>query len=141
MKFNYNKNNKTKESYMFLSNYLDVIDIKSFLNNDNLHQICVTDNDKLIAVSIFKIKNNKIHLNYTAIHKDYRRIKLNTKLKTIIINIAKQNNCKLITSNIRISNNASIKSHLKIGFKINNNYNLKYKNNEKKISMYLKLKY
>ncbi len=130
---------KSKDSYDFVSKYLNIFDYDSYINNENLYQVCAFDNDKLIGVSIFRMKDSKIHLNYSAVDESYRNKGINKKMKIKIIEIGKENNCTLITSNVRQSNIASIKSQQALGFKINDRVDLKYPDGEKKIPLYLNL--
>lgn len=131
---------KSEDSYSFASKYLKTIDIDSYLNNDNLHQICAFNNNELIGISIFRMKDGKIHMNYSAVKEEFRNKGLNKRMKLEIIKIGKENNCDVITANVRESNLPSLTSLLNVGFKINTSVNLEYPDGEKKIPLYLKLK-
>jgi len=80
-----------------------------------------------------------IHLNYSAVDEAYRNMGINKSMKLRIIEIGRKNNCSLITSNVRQSNLASLKSQQDIGFKVNDKVDLKYPDGEKKIPLYLHL--
>ena len=56
-----------------------------------------------------------------------------------IIEIGKENNCSIITVNVRASNISSLKSLESIGFIINNKVELKYPDGEEKIPLYMYL--
>lgn len=131
---------KSKESYNFVSKHLDMIDYESYINNENLYQICVYDKDKLVGVSIFRMKDGKIHMNYSSVDVDYRNKGINKKMKMKIIDIGRKNDCSIITSNVRASNLASLKSQLDVGFQINDKVDLTYPDGEKKLPLYLRLK-
>lgn len=131
---------KSKKTYEFISKYLDTIDIESYMNNEHLYQICAYSNDELIGISIYRMKDNKIHMNYSAVKEEFRNKGLNKKMKMEIIKIGKENNCDVITANVRESNIPSLTSLLNIGFEINKNVDIKYPDGEKKIPVYLKLK-
>jgi len=130
---------KSKKSYDFVEKYLDIIDYESYINNENLYQICAYDNEKLIGVSIFKMKDRKIHMNYSSVDELYRNKGINKKMKLKIIEIGRRNECIIITSNVRQSNIPSLRSQQSIGFKINDRVDLTYPDGEKKIPLYLKL--
>lgn len=131
---------KSKEIYDFISSYLNLIDFESYFNNENLYNIAVYDQQKIIAANIFRMKDGKIHLNYSAVNPNYRNIGVNKLMKKYIVKFAKQNNCSVITANVRKSNIKSLKSLLNSGFNINTNYNdLKYPDGEEKIALFLKL--
>jgi ribosomal protein S18 acetylase RimI-like enzyme len=130
---------KSRESYDFVSNYLDIIDFESYINNQNLYQVCAYENNILIGVSIFKMYDGKIHMNYGVVDANYRNVGINKKMKLKIIEIGKENNCSLITANVRESNIPSLRSLESVGFEINNKVDLRYPDGEKKIPLYLYL--
>lgn len=130
---------KSKESYDFVSRYLDIIDYESYINNDNLYQICAYYNNTLISVSIFRMKDGKIHLNYSAVDDNYRKMGINKSIKEEIIEFGKRNGCSIITANVRSSNVSSKKSLLSVGFKINDSVKRYYPDGEEKISLYLNI--
>lgn len=131
---------KSKEIYEFISKYLHVMDFDSYINNENLYNVCVYDNNILIATDIFRMKDGKIHLNYSAVDEKYRNKGINKMMKYFIIDFAKKNNCTVITANVRESNIASINSFLSTGFTMNTKYDdLKYPDGEKKIPFFLYL--
>jgi ribosomal protein S18 acetylase RimI-like enzyme len=130
---------KSKESYEFISKYLDVIDYDSYISNDNLYQICGHENDELISISIFKLLDGKAHINYSAVKDEYRNKGISKEMRNKIIDFLKKNNCKLVTSNVKKSNINSIKSLLSTGFKINDRVKRFYPDGEEKIAMYLNI--
>jgi ribosomal protein S18 acetylase RimI-like enzyme len=130
---------KSKEVYDFVASYLDILDFNSYIESENLYQVCAYDNDLLVGASIFRMKDDKIHMNYGVVHESYRNKGINKRMKLKIIEIGRKNNCNIITSNVRESNKASLKSQQNIGFKINDRVDLKYKDGEKKIALYLNL--
>lgn len=130
---------KTEETYNFIKQYLDVMEFDSYINNNNLYQVVVRYVDSIIGIRIFKMENGKIHLNYSAVSPKERNKGLNKRMLDEIENIAHLNNVNVITSNVRESNISSLKSLIGSGFQINNNYNLKYPDGEKKIPLFKKL--
>jgi len=130
---------KSKETYDFVAKYLDILDFDVYINNENLYQVCVYDGDKLIGVSIFRMKDGKIHMNYGVVDPEYRNQGINKKMKLRIIEIGRENGCTVITSNVRQSNIASLKSQQSLGFKINDRVDLSYPDGEKKLPLYLHL--
>ena len=62
------------------------------------HQICAYDSDKLVGVSIFRMKDGKIHMNYSSVDEAYRNQGINKKMKLKIIEIGRENGCTVITS-------------------------------------------
>jgi ribosomal protein S18 acetylase RimI-like enzyme len=130
---------KSRESYDFVVKHLDILDFDAYINNENLYQICAYDNDKLVGVSIFRMKDSKIHMNYSSVDESYRNQGINKKMKLKIIEIGKENGCTVITSNVRQSNVSSLKSQQGVGFKVNDRVDLTYPDGEKKLPLYLHL--
>lgn len=129
---------KSKEAYDLVEKYLNPIKFESYINNEDLYQICAYDGDSLVGVSIFRMKDGKMHITYDVVDESHRNMGINRKMKLRVIEIAKENGCTLITANVRESNLVSLKSHQNLGFKINHKVqDLKYKNGEKKIPLYL----
>lgn len=142
---NFNLNNlkvseceKSRETYDFVDKYLDMIDFESYINNGNLYQICVYDGFILVGVSIFRMKDDKIHMNYSSVDESYRNRGINKMMKNKIIEIGRNNKCTVITSNIRQSN-ISLRSQKSVGFKVNDRVDLSYPDGEKKLPLYLHL--
>ena len=129
----------SRESYDFVAKHLDILDFDSYINNENLYQICAYDNDKLVGVSIFRMKDGKIHMNYSSVDETYRNQGINKKMKLKIIEIGRENGCTVITSNVRQSNLSSLKSQQVVGFKVNDRVDLTYPDGEKKLPLYLHL--
>jgi ribosomal protein S18 acetylase RimI-like enzyme len=130
---------KSRESYDFVAKNLDILDYDAYINNENLYQICAYDNDKLVGVSIFRMKDGKIHMNYSSVDEAYRNQGINKKMKLKIIEIGRENGCTVITSNVRQSNLSSLKSQQAVGFKVNDRVDLTYPDGEKKLPLYLHL--
>lgn len=131
---------KSIESYNMVSKYLDnIISFDDYINNENLFQVSAFDKTNLVGVRIFRMKDNKIHLNYSVVDVDYRNIGINKMMFDKILEIAKKNQVYIITSNVRESNIYSLKSLFKSGFSINDRVDMKYPDGEKKIALYLKL--
>jgi ribosomal protein S18 acetylase RimI-like enzyme len=131
---------KTIQAYEILTKYLDnIIGFDEYASNESLYQVCAYQSDKLIGVVVFRMKDDKIHLNYSAVIEDYRNKGINRKMLEKIIEIAKINKISLITANVRISNKASLKSLLNSGLNINNRVSLKYPDGEEKVAFYLKI--
>lgn len=132
---------KTDDSYHFLESHLkSIISKEDYINNESLLQVCAFFDKKLVGVRCFRMKDGKIHLNYSAVDVDYRKTGINQGMFNTIRNIAEKNDIQLITVNVRESNVNSLKSLLKSGFQINTNAELKYPDGEKKIALYFKLK-
>jgi ribosomal protein S18 acetylase RimI-like enzyme len=131
--------NKSKESYDFISEYLDLITFEDYISNNNLHQVGVYYSGKLVALRIFRIRDGKMHLNYSAVDPEYRNRGINQLMFNKIIEVAKSHNITIITSNVRESNAKSLKSLLGSGFQINDEVYLYYPDGEKKIPLFYKL--
>lgn len=130
---------KTKETYDFIKQYLDVIEFDNYINNNNLYQVVARYNNLIIGIRIFKMSDGKIHLNYSAVIPEFRNKGLNKKMFNVIEKIGISNEVSVITSNVRESNIKSLKSLLGSGFQINKNYDLKYPDGEKKIPLFKRL--
>ena len=131
---------KNEDSYHFLESHLkSIISKYDYINNENLFQVCAFDNKKLVGVRCFRMKDGKLHLNYSVVDSGYRKIGINQRMFNLIKNIAEKNDIQLITVNVRESNKESLNSLLKSGFQINTNVDLKYPDGEKKIPLYFKL--
>jgi len=130
---------KSLETWNFTKKFLDVLDFNTYMENSNLYQVVARSLDDIVGVSIFKMKDGKIHINYSAVVEEKRSRGLNVEMTSEIEKIAKENNVEVITTNVRESNPASINSYLKSGFKINTNYSLSYPDGEKKIALFKRL--
>jgi ribosomal protein S18 acetylase RimI-like enzyme len=130
---------KNKDTYNFISKYLDVISFNDYISNDNLYQAVARKGDEIVGVRIFRMKDGKIHLNYSAITERERNKGLNRKLLKVIEDFAIKNGVNIMTSNVRKSNLSSLNSLLKSDFIINKNYDLYYPDGEKKIPLFKKL--
>ena len=131
---------KTSNSYNFVSKYLNIISFDDYINNENLYQVVARKNNKIVGVRIFRMKESKIHLNYSVVDIQERNKALNRKMLLKIEKYAIKNKVNIITSNVRKSNIASLNSLLKSGFTINQNYDLYYTDGEKKIPLFKKIK-
>ena len=131
---------KSKETYDFVASEFEILPYDKYISNDNLYQVCCYIDNKLIGVRIFLMKNSKIHLNYTVVSGSYRNIGINRKMFDVVFDVANKNNISVITSNVRESNKASIKSLLASGFELNDRVELFYPDGEKKLPFFKKLK-
>ena len=95
----------------------------------------------IVGLRIFKILEDKIHLTYTAVEVPYRGYGINHMMLEIIEGVAKELEIDTITSNVRESNIASLRSLEKSGFKAILGQNLTYSNGEEKIPHIKKLIY
>ena len=130
---------KSLETYQFIQKYLDVIEFQNYIDNPNLYQIVARDLDQIIGLIIYKMKDGKIHINYTAVDSSRRLEGINTKMLQEIERIANDNNISVITTNVRSGNQSSINSFIKSGFQINTNYDLYYPDGERKIPLFKRL--
>lgn len=110
---------KTEETYNFIKNYLHVVDFNSYIDNDNLYQVAAYRGNELIGLRIFRMKDGKIHLNYSAVVESERGKNINKLMFDKINEIALENNVSVITSNVRTSNTSSYNSLIKSGFEVN----------------------
>lgn len=131
---------KSKETYDFVASEFKIFPYENYISNENLYQVCCYSDDKLVGVRIFLMKEGKIHLNYTVVSESYRNKGINREMFDIIFDIASKNDISIITSNVRESNKASMKSLLASGFEVNDNVELFYPDGEKKIPFFKKLK-
>jgi ribosomal protein S18 acetylase RimI-like enzyme len=130
---------KDQTTYDFISSYLNVISYDDYITNQNLYQVGYFINDELVGLRIFRMKDGKIHLNYSAVSEDYRGGGLNVEMFKKIEDIGRSNGVSLITSNVREINVSSLKSLLKCGFNINDRVDLRYPDGERKIALYKRL--
>jgi len=135
----------TEELYDFISKYFDTyLDKDCFINRNDLTIATLKEDDKLIGVILLKDESNvqKVKIVYTVIDEKYRGLNLNKYLLDFTYNFAKEINYKCLVAHIRESNQPSIKSFLKYGFKINNKVNKTYSDTkEKKIRVFKKIRY
>ena len=131
---------KSKETYDFVSSEFEILPYDKYISNDNLYQVCCYVDNKLVGVRIFLMKEGKIHLNYTVVSSSYRNLGINRKMFDVIFDVANKNNVSIVTSNVRESNKASIKSLLASGFELNDRVELFYPDGEKKLPFFKKLK-
>ncbi len=127
----------SKENFEFLSNFDAIPSIESYLSSPRIKIVEARLNDELIACSMFVLKENSVHLNYTFVIDSYRNKGVNQGLKKTLVDWCSKNGYAKITCNVRESNIPSLSSLIKSGFNINTNYNdLKYPDGEKKIPLY-----
>jgi len=139
---------KSLEHYEFLRNHFDFpieIDFEKFMKEEKNYVVSVRMNEPnnihnpLMAVSIFKLHQDKININYVAVCKDFRKKGINRAINKFIEDIARSNYIDFLTANIREKNINSINSFLGCGFLINENRKFKYKNGDGKIHIYKKI--
>ena len=137
---------KSMEHYEFVRNHFDFpvdIDYKMFMESSDRYVVAVRMNSPinpfLIGVSIFKLMDDKINIDYVAIDKEYRRKGINRATINLIEEVATSNYIDLLTANIREHNTNSINSFQRCGFIINENRHCKYSNGDIKIHVYKKI--
>ncbi len=129
-------------SFDFINRFINVsISLEDYLHSPNMKQIITYDKDKIVGLRIFKILEDKIHLTYTAVEVPYRGYGINHMMLEIIEGVSKDLGIDTITSNVRESNIASLRSLEKSGFKSILGQNLTYSNGEEKIPHIKKLIY
>lgn len=134
--------NKSLDSYEFMNRFITVtIPFEEYIENENINQVIVYHNDKIIALRIYRILEDRIHLTYTAVDVPYRGNSINHMMLLRIEEIAKNLGIDTLTSNVRVSNLASLRSLEKSGFIPIQGQNLTYSNGEKKIPHMKKLIY
>ena len=144
MKWNLNigLGEKCPISFDFINRFINVsISLDDYLHSPNMKQVITYDSDKIVGLRIFKILEDKIHLTYTAVEVPYRGYGINHMMLEIIEGMAKDLGINTITSNVRESNVASLRSLEKSGFKAILGQNLTYSNGEEKIPHIKKLIY
>lgn len=130
---------KDQLTYDFISQHLNVIGYDEYINNENLYQVGAFLEGVLIGIRIFRMKDGKIHLNYSAVLNEFRGQGINTIMYSKIEEIAIEMGVNIITSNVRESNKSSLNSLLKCGFSINDRVELTYPDGEKKIPLFKRL--
>jgi len=131
--------NKNMETYNFVSKYLDIISFSDYIRNENLYQVVARKKGEIVGVRIFRMEEDKIHLNYSSVIEQERNNGINRRMLNSIEKFGIKNGVRTITSNVRESNLSSLKSLLNSGFFINKNYDLYYPDGEKKIPLFKKL--
>lgn len=137
---------KSMEHYEFVRNHFDFpvdIDYQKFIEHPLSYVVTVrvegAINPFLIGVSIFKMYDDKINIDYVAIDKEYRRKGINRAVNNLIEEIAVGNYIELLTANIRETNINSLMSFQRCGFEINENKKYKYNNGDPKVHVFKKL--
>lgn len=129
-------------SFDFINRFINVsISLDDYLDSPNMKQVITYDKDRIVGLRIFKILEDSIHLTYTAVEVPYRGYGINHMMLEIIEGMAKDLGINTITSNVRESNVASLRSLEKSGFKSILGQNLTYSNGEEKIPHIKKLIY
>lgn len=130
----------TTDGYEFLSNKYDLpFKINEYINNNKLYQVNVLCDNDLVAICIFKLDNNRIHINYTYIINILQGKGVNNLILNKLYEFSISKSVNLITVNLRESNIFSKKSFLKNGFIINDKVELFYPDGEKKIPLFKKI--
>lgn len=141
---------KSMEHYEFVRNHFDFpvdIDYQKFIDSTDRYVVSVRmKNDNpindigfLVGVSIFRMSDDKINIDYVAINKEYRRKGINRAINNLIEDIAVSNFIDYLTANIRETNLNSINSFTRCGFSVDENRVRKYSNGDIKIHVWKKL--
>jgi ribosomal protein S18 acetylase RimI-like enzyme len=135
----------TEELYNFISRHFDTyLDKDCFINRNDLTIATLKEDSKLIGAILLKDETNvqKVKIVYTVIDENYRGLNLNKYLLDFTYDFAKEINYKCLVAHIRESNQPSIKSFIKHGFKINKKVDKIYSDTkEKKIRVFKKIRY
>jgi ribosomal protein S18 acetylase RimI-like enzyme len=133
---------KCLNSFDFINRFINVsISLEDYLHSPNMKQVITYDKDKIVGLRIFKILEDSIHLTYTAVEVTYRGFGINHMMLEIIEDLSRELGIDTITSNVRKSNIASLRSLEKSGFVSIPGQNLTYSNGEEKIPHIKKLIY
>lgn len=135
---------KSMEHYEFVRNHFDFpvdIDYQKFIDSTDRYVVSVRmKNDNpindigfLVGVSIFRMSDDKINIDYVAIDKEYRRKGINRAINNLIEDIAVSNFIDYLTANIRETNLNSINSFTRCGFEVDENKVCKYSNGDVKV--------
>jgi ribosomal protein S18 acetylase RimI-like enzyme len=141
---------KSMEHYEFVRNHFDFpvdIDYQKFIDCTERYVIAVRMNNNnpinnigfLIGVSIIKMIDDKINIDYVAIDKEYRRKGINRVINNLVEEIALANYIDYLTANIRETNINSINSFTRCGFEVDKNRVCKYNNGDVKVHVIKKL--
>jgi ribosomal protein S18 acetylase RimI-like enzyme len=132
--------NVLKETDNFFENYYEKLNFEYYYNIDNMFQVTCYENNNIIGILIFQIRENGILICYSLVIPEKRGLKINSLMINKLETFAKNKNIDLLMCNVRESNISSLNSFTKNNnFKINNNYHLKYKDGENKLSLFKKL--
>lgn len=108
----------------FLRQLADLIDIElaypmiSWSDDDGA--VYATDNDIIVGCVVYNIGGpskdpNTFWISLTGVKEDYRKQGIITQLHTEAELLAKENNCKIVSSLIHRNNQAGLKSAIKMG--------------------------
>ena len=139
--YRYEFDKKSEEVFQFINNYLITeYDLKEYLNSKTTHQLSVYDGDKLIGASIFEMEIPKIHNSYCAVLEQYRNKGINKNILLKLIQFGKENGCNQFTAYVREDNIQSLKSHMSIGMIVEDEFDGRYPDGDKKLLLYKMLK-
>ena len=134
--------NKSLDSYEFMNRFIPMsMSLEDYLNDTNINQVIVYHDDKIIALRIYRILEDRIHLTYTAVDIPYRGNSINHMMLLRIEKVSRNLGIDTLTSNVRESNSASLRSLEKSRFEPILGQELTYSNGEKKIPHMKKLIY
>ena len=132
---------KSREVFDFVNQYFETIDYEDYILNDNLYQFGVYDKIRLVGVIIYRMKDGKIHINYTAVHENYRKRGINHLMIKEVMLKGIETDCSMITVNVKSDNTPSLKSFLSCHFNININVKRTYPDGTNQIAMFYPLIY
>lgn len=113
MKLLYNTR-KTEEHYNFIKKYFTFkTELHKFLISSS-KVVCVYDNDTLIGLSTYRIKEGNLHIYYIVVNENYRNQGWARSMLSEIIN---NNTVDNYTCNIRENNIGSMNLFKSFGFK------------------------
>ena len=139
--YRYEFDNKSEEVFEFINNYLITeYDLKEYLTSKTTYQLSVYDGDKLIGASIFEVEKPKIHNSYCAVLEQYRNKGINKNILLKLMEYGKNNGCVQFTAYVREDNIQSLKSHMSIGMMVDEGFEGRYPDGDKKLLLYKMLK-
>ena len=93
------------------------LNLKSELENENYQSIVAKINNKIVGFASIWFSVDDAHITNIAVHNNYRKQGIASRMLERIINIAKEHNKTSLTLEVNIKNTIAQKLYIKYGFK------------------------
>jgi RimJ/RimL family protein N-acetyltransferase len=125
---------KNPENYEFIRRFLEMPPYEIYISKTHWKQLGYFVNGIMVGSILFSNMTESSHIRYTVVLEKYRGAAINKELVQVVLSHAEQQGFNRVTTNIRQSNLASLRSFLGCGFLIYR-ADKQYKDGELKISL------
>ncbi len=122
--------------YTFIQRvFTPVFTLNEYLSSKSIKTITLCDNERLIAVSLYIVRESEICCAYTLVEPHYRNRGCNSALKKFVESECKRLRIPSLIAHVRAANRISHHSLLSLGYSEDKSVELFYPDGEEKIRM------